>query len=469
MRGGALRVGGYVVGTLVSVLSAALLFRHLGKVNAGRYVVATSLVAIVGALSDLGLTAIGVREISVRPPEERWALARDLLGLRIALTLLGGALVTGIAWLAYSPELAAGVALACVGLMLQATQDNFAIPLTVELRLGWVAALDLTRQLLTTALIAGLVVLGAGLLPFLGVSIPVGVVVLAETVMLVRGVRSLAPTFHLERWRRLMRSVLPYSAAVAASALYFRESVLIVSALASSTELGYFAISFRIVEVLALIPGLLVSSAFPIFARAASEDHVRLGYALGRVFDASLILGAWVAVSIAVGAPLAIAVIGGPEFKGAAPVLAVQGFALGAAFVSTVWAYGLLSLGLYRLILVLNVGALALNGLLVALLVPLDGAVGAAIGTAIAELLAALAQALVVVRGRPELRPSLRVLPRVALAIALGLTPLALTGIPVIARVVISSALFGACLLLTRAVPPELFDLLPRLRRGARA
>ncbi len=71
-------------------------------VDVGRYITALSLVAIVGAFSDLGLTAVGVRELAMRPPQERAALARDLLGLRITLTLLGGVAVTAIASVAYS-------------------------------------------------------------------------------------------------------------------------------------------------------------------------------------------------------------------------------------------------------------------------------------------------------------------------------------------------------------------------------
>ncbi len=143
-----------------------------------------------------------------------------------------------------------------------------------------------------------------------------------------------------------MGAMLPYSAATAASALYFRASILLVSALASETQFSYFSATFRIIEVLTLVPALLASSAFPIFARAAHDDHDRLAYAVGKVFDVSVIVGAWVAVSTAVGAPLAIAIVGGPKFAGAAPVLAIQGVGLGAMFVSLVWAYALLSLGL---------------------------------------------------------------------------------------------------------------------------
>jgi O-antigen/teichoic acid export membrane protein len=461
VRGGALRVAGYILGALVSVVSASLLFRYLGVVDIGRYVTAMSLVAIVGALSDLGLTAVGVRETSIRPPSERWQVARDLLGLRITLTVLGGILITAIAAVAYSATLATGVALASVGLLLQATQDNFALPLLVGLRLGWVAGLDLLRQILTTMFVILLVLAGAPFLSFLAISIPVGAVVLIATAWRVWDTRSLTPVFSWSRWRTLLTAVLPYAAAVAAAALYFRVSVLLVSLLSGPIQLGYFAASFRIIEVLSPIPALLVGSAFPIFARAAHDDHERLGYSLGKVYEVSVIVGAWVAVSIAVGAPLAIAIVGGAKFQPAAPVLAIQGVALGAMCVSAVWANGLLSLGLYRQILLINVSALMLNAVLVSALIPLDGARGAAIGTAVAEIIAAIVQAVAVIRGRPQLHPSTRILPRVTLAAVLGLTPLAMTGVPVIARLAISITLFGTTLLITGALPPELRALIP--------
>jgi O-antigen/teichoic acid export membrane protein len=466
VRGGALRVGGYLVGMLVNAVAAALLFRHLGRVDTGRYVTALSLVAIVAALSDLGLTAVGVREMSRRTSTERWLVARDLLGLRIALTVLGGAAVTAVAVWGYSGMLAAGVALACVGLLLQATQDNFMLSLTVGLRLGSVAALDFTRQVLTALAVILLVLAGAGLLPFLAVSIPVGLIVLALTVRLIRGTRSLSPTFSWQRWRPLVTAILPYSAAVAAAALYFRVAILLLSALSNGYQLGYYGAAFRIIEVLTLVPALLVSSALPIFARAAHDDHVRLGYALGRVFEVALIAGAWVAVSVVVSAPLAISLIGGPSFAPAAPVLAILGVALGAMFVSLVWANGMLSLGLYRQILLISVSMLALSALLVSILAPIDGARGAAIGTAVAEVVGACVQGLAVVRGRPGLRPSLRVVPRVALAAAVGLAPLALTGVPVILRLVLSTLLYGTVVIALRALPSELLSLLPERLAG---
>lgn len=468
VRGGAMRTGSFLAGSLVSVGTAALLFRHLGVVNAGSYTTALSLSAVVTGFTDLGLTAIGMRELAVLHGDERARLARNMLGIRAALTVVGVVLVSAFAFLAYGRLLGFGVLIAGVGVLIQNTQTTLAVPLMAALRLGWVSALDFSRQLLTAAFIVVFVVLGAQVLPFLATPGLAAAVVLPVTALLVRGMIPLRASFDLRQWRALVGPVLTYSAAVAASTLYFRVAIVIVSLLASATQLGYFSISFRVVEVLFIVPGLLVGAAFPIFARAARDDPARLGYALSRVFEVSLMIGVWVALSIAVGARLAIQVIGGAQFLPAAPVLAVQGIAVGATFVSSVFGYGMLSLHLHRLILTFNLAMFALAAIVVAALVPVDGAQGAAIGTASVEVVAAIGNGLLLVRGRPHLAPSLRTLPLVALAALLGAAPALAGGLPVIVRVVMSSAIYLGVLVALKAPPRELLTLVPRRLGGAR-
>jgi PST family polysaccharide transporter len=418
-------------------------------------------VAIIGAISDLGLTAYGVREMSASSPEQRWGLARDLLGLRLTLTTAGGVAVVLFAWAVYSPLLAEGVALASVGLLFQVTQDNFSLPLIIGLQLGWVAILDLLRQFLTTVCIILFVLLGADLLPFLGVPIPVGIVVLAATALIVRGRRAQSPTFNWQRWRTILAAVLPYSVAVAAGVLYFRVSVLLVSVFCNGTQLGYFGTSYRIIDVLTIVPGLLAGSALPILARAAREDAERFGYALKRVHSVSVMVGAWVAGMIVLGAPLAIQVIAGPRFVATVPVLRLQGIGLGATFVSVTWGYALLSMQRQRVILYVNLFALLFNVALVAPLSLVIGARGAGIGTAAAEIVLATTEVIVVTHLRPEFRPSWLILPQTAIALVLAVVPMIFLPISSIARMFIASFIYGVVLMVARALPHELLDLLP--------
>jgi O-antigen/teichoic acid export membrane protein len=467
IRGGVLRAGGYVGGVLLSVGAAAMLFRHLGVVDGGRYVTVISLVAIAGGISDAGLTAIGVREMAVRAGADRDRFARNLLGMRVLLTLAGAAGAVAFAAIAgYDRVMVLGTALAGAGLVFQNTQLTLAAPLMSGLRLGLVTATDLLRQLLTVLGIVVLVVAGASLLPFFAVMIVASLATLVLTAVLVRRDMPLRPAFHPSELRGLMRDVLPFSAASAAHVMYFRVAIVMVSLITTAEQTGYFGASFRIIDVLAVVPSLVVSAAFPIFARAARDDHARLAYGIERVFQACVVGGALVALGLALGAGFAIDVVAGPEFRPAADMLRIQAVAIGATFAGAVWGYAMLSLKMYRQALFVNGGALIGCAILVAVLASTHEGIGAAIATAIAELGLAIAGGIVLIRAHPHLRPSLGVLWRVAIAAAVGATAALATFLPEVARAILGCALFLAVAVALRAVPEE---LLQALRRRAKA
>jgi len=455
VRGGALRVGGYVAGSLLSAVSAALLLRHLGQVAFGLYITALSLVAIVDGVSDLGLTAIGVREMSLREGERRARYAQNLLGLRIAVTVIGVfAMVVFAVAVNYRVVVVEGVVVAGVALLLQCATASLSISLMSQLRLGWVTAIDLVRQLVFVALVIVFVVVGAGLLAFLALAIPAAAAALALTVWLVRGDMRLRPSFDRAAWREMLILILPFSAAAAAAVIYFRMAVIVVSLLVGARELGDFGAAFRVAEALLVVPGLAASVGFPIFARAARDDRERLGYAVNRVFALNLLIGAWAGLCVVIGARLAIRVLAGPEYRGAGPILAIQGVAIGASFLTALWGQVLLSLGRLRTILVLNasvliVGLIAEWGLVLA-----DGARGAAIATSSIELVAAVAGGVLVVQSDHRLHLPVAMVPRVALATALAATALLLP-IGAIGRLVYATVVYTAAVFALRLVPEE--------------
>jgi O-antigen/teichoic acid export membrane protein len=254
-------------------------------------------------------------------------------------------------------------------------------------------------------MVAGIVVLvavGAGLLSFLFLAIPAALAAAVPTAILIRGDVPLRPRVDPAVWARLLRDVLPYAAATAVAAVYFRVSLILVSLVSNAEQTGYFGASFRVVEVLFLVPVLAVSTAFPIFARAAGSDRDRFLFAVQRVADVAAILGAFVVVGVFVGAPAVIAVIAGSDFEPAVGVLQIQCLGLLGSFLAAVWGFALLSLGRHRAILWLACGPLAINAILTAVLAPGHGARGGAIATAIGEGCLALAGAVVL---RHAMRP----------------------------------------------------------------
>src|SRR5919112_4554371 len=100
VRGGTIRVAGYAAGVVLTVGSSALVFRHLGVVDSGRYVTVLALTSLVAGVTDIGLTTIGIRELAVVDPEARRRLIANVLGLRLVLTLGGVASAVAFAALA---------------------------------------------------------------------------------------------------------------------------------------------------------------------------------------------------------------------------------------------------------------------------------------------------------------------------------------------------------------------------------
>ena len=103
--------------------------------ESGQYVTVVSLIGIAQGLTDVGISALGVRELSTRDAAGRAALMRTLLGVRLVMTTLGviGAVVFAVL-AGYPGAMVLGTALAGVGLIVQNLQSTFAIDLMSRLR-----------------------------------------------------------------------------------------------------------------------------------------------------------------------------------------------------------------------------------------------------------------------------------------------------------------------------------------------
>jgi O-antigen/teichoic acid export membrane protein len=468
LRGGVVRFGGYIAMIALSVLSAALLTRHLGVVRFGYYTTVLSLVAIVASITDAGMSTIGTREFVVRHGAEREALMRDLLGLRVLLTAVGVLLVVGFSLAAgYGPALLVGAVLASLGTVALVVQHTHTIPIAAELRLGTLSALEVARQALSVGAIVVLVVLGAGVLPLLAVVLAVNLALIPPTAAFAHHQISLRVSLRPRHWLDLLRLTVAFSLATAVGTLYVFTAQILTSLVSSPHQSGLFAASFRIFVVLATIPSLLVGGALPLLARAARDDRERLSYALQRIFEASLIMGAAVAVGTLCGAQFMIRVVAGHEYSASTPVLQIQGVALIASFVLGGWSFALLSLKRYKGLLLANLAAFVTSCTLTFILASSHGATGAAVATLGGESVLALGSLLALLHGLPELRPKPGILPKVALAVTPGVALSLASSMPSLLRSVLALGAYALVIVLTRALPREVFELLPtRLRRA---
>jgi O-antigen/teichoic acid export membrane protein len=281
-------------------------------------------------------------------------------------------------------------------------QHTLTIPLTAELRLGSLSALELARQGITVAAILTLAALGAGVFPLLAITLLANTLLILPTWWLARSRISLRPSLRWREWPP-RRATVVFSLATAVGTLYVYAAQVLTSYVMSDAQRGLFAFSFRVIIVTAGVPGLVVGAALPVLSRAARDDRDRLAYVMQRIFEATLIGGVGVALTLCAGAGFVVSVITHHHgFAGAVPVLEIQSWMLVASFVLGNRSYGLLSLHLHRGILLSNLASLLVSVVLTVAFGKAFGARGAAFATIAGETTLALASLWAIAARRPS-------------------------------------------------------------------
>jgi O-antigen/teichoic acid export membrane protein len=464
IRGGAIRVLGYGSGALVSLAIAAILVRHLGIARFGRYVTVTALIALVGGVTEAGILVQGIREFLNSGARDRRRLIGNLIAMRLTLTVAGVALAICFALaIGYRQVLVLGVLVAGAGLLAQVTADVLSVSLQAHLLLGRLTIVELARRVLTLVLIAALSLAGADLLELIAAGAVSAVLALALVAWMTRAEVSPTPIFDLSIWRRLLRDLSLYAIALSIAAIYLYVTVLVVAAVATPTQTGLFATSFRVVQAGLAIPGLLLTAIFPLMTGAGRNADARRGDALAKVVAVALICGAGMALATAIGAEFVIEAIAGHNGRGAIVVLRIQALMFLVSFLFTANALYLVSIRRYRPLLVATSAALALNVSLALALIPGLGAEGGAIADVVTEAIAASALTGVVWRTTPGRHLSASF---VSILVAACLVSLSVLFLPIgsLAQATIATAVYLAILFVAGAIPREVIQAAQRAR-----
>ncbi len=462
MRGAAFRLAAFGLASALTAGSAILLTRHLGVVRFGQYATIVALATLVAQLTEGGLTNLATRDFALVSAAQKAKMLGDRLGLQTLTTVAAVAICVAFAVLAgYGPTRTWGALAAAVGLGLAALQVTVAVPLTTSLRLGTTSVLELARQAILVCLTVALVLAGAGLLPFLVALVPSSLAVLVATVVLVRREVRVHPRFDPQAWVALVRPALVLTLSSGLGAIYVFTAQILTSLSASPIQTGLFAASLRVFAVIASIPGLLVTAALPLLARAARDDTVRLESALQGLFEVALIAGVGLSVMLVTGAGPIMAVIGGPKYAGAAAPLRIEGAAVLGTCLVPAWSLALLALHRHAALLITNLITLVVTAAATLALAPTIGARGSAIATVAGEWTLALILLYSLTRANRQLVPRASpAAPRVVLAGGAAFAAMLLP-IPAIAQLAIALVVYAAMIVTLRVLPPELLELVP--------
>ena len=392
----------------IGAASIVVTTRYLGASGYGQFALALAFVQMVGLLADLGLLTVVVREIS-RRPEETERLVGNALTLRLALSL-GVIALAGLLSLAmpYTEQVRVAILIAGVPLLLGLANTAIVAVFQARLRMDRAAISDVAGRAAGFVALAAVAALDLGFYAVVATAGVGALVTLVVTWRLSRPLVRVRPAASRPVWKSLLRAALPVGAALAVTEVYFRADTLIVSLFEDYEQVGWYALSYRIVELLGMLPAIVMTSVFPLLSIYLRENRDLARRTLDAAADLFVALGVPLAAGGLVVAPQLVRLIGGDDFEGAARTLQILLFAGALAFVSGLFGMALIAGDRQRSALRLALAALAFN-------VPLNFALVPSLGIDAAASVAVASELLLVVGGGLLVRRELGLAPRLRL------------------------------------------------------
>lgn len=360
----------------------------------GLYSFLLTWIALVSGISDLGMSAVGVRLWAENPG--RMARTMRTFYLLRTILLCAGAVFSLPVWFTYYPELPPwGLSIVLVGILLQ-LQGIAVIPFQAELNNSPPTLWSNVNRVLTVFVIVLALLAGAGIPTILALEILLPLFYLAKVIReserIAAARRTEDPPFTV---RELLMDLGPAGLLVLLTMLFFRADVFLLMRLAGEHAVGLYAASYRIVEPLLVLPGILATTLIPVaVARHASQDTEGLWRAIRR--SARLITLTQVALAFAVSrhAVEIVPLIFGPAYGPTAPMMALLAWTLPLSAWSYAWSTASMAERKYARLNTLAAAALVLNVAGNLWAIPRMGGLGCALVTVATEALWSLGQSL---------------------------------------------------------------------------
>lgn len=458
------QAAGLVAGSLVSLVTFALLARYLGPGTFGELAAATLFLSIPLRFIDSGLSLALLREISRAPARTGVAVRASLpLRLLIAVALLAAAL-TLAAVLPFSDGIESAVRIGAIGTLATLLGSGVVPVLQADLRMGWAVIADLAGRGITLGCASAAAALDLGLA---GAAWAFAIGATATMIILLGTVArriSLRPLVDRRYWGSHIREAALLGVTTSIEQIIWRIDGLLVAVVRASREVGLYATATKFVDLTLAFINVVLNSAFPSFARFLSDGDPRFRPLVRKTLEILLAFTVPVSVVCLLFPEELVVLAGGEQFRDAADALRIMAILPASAAFSSLLERGLLAAGLERPLLKINVAVLALNVIPNLVVIPTFGFKGAAL-VALTTEAAWVVMAAIMFRRALHFLPDVRVMSSVGIAAAAMVVAVLINPAPAYASAACGLAAYAAVLC---ALPGAVRDLLRGVALHAR-
>jgi O-antigen/teichoic acid export membrane protein len=372
-----------ILSRLLALVAVVAIGNALGDSRFGQMQTAVTYTALVGAVTDVGFTALYVREGA----RERHQLTRyfnNVASIKLFLVAVSLPILAACLWFAgiESLLLPAFALLILSGYSLLLRSTLYALQ-----RLNF----EIAEIVPETAVILGMALIGAhihaGTGYFLWAYVAAAAFATVYFISVLLGKRILRPRWQLEPglFRQWIRAGIPLAITYLLTTVYFKLDVPILQHYRSYAEVGWYTFAYRPFEALLFIPATLRTVVFPVLSIYYRNAPTRVLASAEKLFKGLAIMGWPITVGLFLLAPQFIDLLTS-QYPQSGAALRILALAVVFMFVDNTFAAVLNAIDRQKLFAYVALSGLVINLGLNMILIPRFGYLGASWATVATEM-----------------------------------------------------------------------------------
>jgi O-antigen/teichoic acid export membrane protein len=381
-------MGAAILGKAIAVscgmLTFALLARHLGAEGLGHYRTILSILALGGAIVDLGTYQVTLAELS-SPGAEESAIVGNAFTIRWAATSIAVLLAALVAVIAgFHEGMVIGILVGGAGWVAYRVNEWASAIFQHRLVQQRAAAGEIVGVVVTLAAVAVLARTDAGFVAMVGATALGWLVGLAVIWKLARQLVPFVPRFDLPVARKLIVKGLPMGGSKILDVVQLRSDILLLAMIGTIANVGVYDVGLKVYEILGTLAFILGGLLMPLYVGDRSAGTQAIARRLEAAITLVVTISALAIVIVMVHAERIAVFLAGNAFQESGGVLRVIIIAVAFAAVANQLRFA--AIAMERQTTMLRVDVVACVSAITAylILIPLYGGVGAAAGKVLA-------------------------------------------------------------------------------------
>jgi len=381
-----------ILGQGVTFITLIVLAKGLGPESFGQYAFIFGYLIFFTLIISFGINEIIIREISARRGD-RDSILRTGMALKGLFSIIAIFLsIIGLSFIKTTPEVRIWGAVACLTLLTSFSFHSYRTILEVSFQADF--RMEGPSFILLIARILFLIGLLGALSRGISLGTAIGLQLAAEAVGLLLLIRLTArrgypvlPSWNGQIARYILSQGWPIAVAGIFVMVYTKINILFLQAFRGSEAVGFFAVSMRMVDALAIVPTVFMVAALPVFSRSYRINQERFNLWVKISFRLILAIILPITVITTLYAADIIEFFYGAEYAPSAKVLSIIIWAEIFVFGGLILDGTLVASNRQRMMTVLAASMAAASILLNSWWIPLYGIIGAAWATAVSYAL----------------------------------------------------------------------------------